>query len=290
MAYCSSPLPLSLDCGGKVLDLNRPQVMGILNLTPDSFSDGGKYLLLEQALQRAHQMVEEGAAIIDIGGESTRPGATPVPLEEELRRVIPIIEALSQALPVPLSIDTSKPEVMRAAVAAGAGLINDVSALQEEGALPAASELGVPICLMHMQGKPQTMQQNPVYSDVVKEVCGFLLERVVACERAGISRERLILDPGFGFGKKSIHNLLLLKHLNRICELGFPVLVGLSRKSLIGAMLKVPVEERLYGSLAVAALAVWQGAVIVRTHDVRATAQALILCDSVRKAGDKGSL
>lgn len=288
MANCSSSLPPSLDCGGKVLDLSRPQIMGILNLTPDSFSDGGKYLLLEQALQRAQQMVEEGAAIIDIGGESTRPGATSVPLEEELRRVIPIIELLSQALPVPLSIDTSKPEVMRAAVAAGAGLINDVNALREEGALQAASELGVPICLMHMQGKPQTMQQNPVYGDVVEEVRAFLLERVVACEQAGISRERLILDPGFGFGKKSIHNLLLLKHLHCFCELGFPVLVGLSRKSLIGTMLKVPVEERLYGSLALATLAVWQGAVIVRTHDVRATAQALILCDRVRKAGNKG--
>lgn len=284
MAHCSSTPSSILDCGGKVLDLNRPRVMGILNITPDSFSDGGKYLSRERALQRALQMVEEGAAVIDVGGESTRPGAMPVPVEEELRRVIPVIKTLSQELSVPLSIDTRKPEVMRAAVAAGAGLINDVGALQEKGALQAAGELGVPVCLMHMQGEPRTMQQSPVYNNVVEEVRSFLLARIRACEQSGIPPERLLIDPGFGFGKRANHNLLLLKHLNRICDTGFPVLVGLSRKSLIGGMLKMPVEERLYGSLALATLAVWQGAAIVRTHDVQATAQALILCNGIRKA------
>ncbi|ADJ27515.1 dihydropteroate synthase [Nitrosococcus watsonii] len=284
MAHCATPLPRCLDCGGKVLKLNRPQVMGVLNVTPDSFSDGGKYLILERALWRARQMMQEGAAIIDVGGESTRPGAAPVSVEEELHRVIPVIEALSREIPIPLSVDTSKPEIMRAAVAAGAGFINDINALRQEGALAAASELGVPICLMHMRGKPQTMQQNPVYSDVVEEVREFLLERIIACEQSGIPSERLMLDPGFGFGKQSVHNLLLLKYLNRICELGFPVLVGLSRKSLIGTMLTLPVEERLYGGLALATLAAWQGATIVRTHDVQATMQALTLCDNVQKA------
>jgi dihydropteroate synthase len=210
-------------------------------------------------------------------------------VEEELRRVIPVIEALSQELPIPLSIDTSKPEVMRAAVMAGAGLINDINALRGDGALQAASELEVPICLMHMQGNPQTMQQNPLYNDVVEEVRSFFLERIETCERGGIPPERLVLDPGFGFGKKSIHNLLLLKHLNRICEIGLPVLVGLSRKSLIGTMLKVPVEERLCGSVALAILAAWQGATMVRTHDVRATMQALILGENIKKAENKGN-
>ncbi|MGR6033975.1 MAG: dihydropteroate synthase [Candidatus Nitrosoglobus sp.] len=289
MANCSSPLSQYIDCGGKIVELNHPQVMGVLNITPDSFSDGGKYLVLEQALQQAHRMVEEGAAIIDVGGESTRPGAVPTPVEEEIRRVVPVIKTLSQELSIPLSIDTSKPEVMRAAVMAGAGLINDVNALRGDGALRAASELGVPICLMHMQGNPQTMQQNPFYNDVVEEVRGFFLERVNACEQNGIPSERLILDPGFGFGKKAIHNLLLLKHLNCICEIGLPVLVGFSRKSFIGALLKTSVEERLCGSVALATLAVWKGAIMVRTHDVRATMQALILCNSVKGAEDKGN-
>lgn len=283
MAECSSLEPRYLDCAGKALDLNYPQVMGVLNITPDSFSDGGKYFSLDQAVLQARRMVEEGAAIIDIGGESTRPGATPVPLEEELQRVIPVIEALHQELAVPLSIDTSKSEVMRAAVAAGASFINDIHALRGEGALQAVRELGIPVCLMHMQGEPRTMQQNPVYINVVEEVRAFLQNRVAACIQAGIPRERLILDPGFGFGKRSGDNLLLLKHLNRICEIGLPVLAGFSRKSFIGDRLKAPVEERLYGGLALATLAVWQGAVIVRTHDVQATRQALTLCDSVRK-------
>jgi dihydropteroate synthase len=276
--------PHSLDCGGKVLDLSHPQVMGILNITPDSFSDGGKYLVLEQAILQARRMVAEGAAIIDIGGESTRPGAAPISVREELRRVIPVIEALHRELPVPLSVDTSKPEVMRAAVAAGAGLINDITALRREGALHTARELDVPVCLMHMQGEPQTMQQNPVYADVIEEVQAFLLTRIAACERVGISPARLLIDPGFGFGKKSFHNLLLLKHLDRLCLIGVPVLVGLSRKSLIGATLKAPPEERLYGSLTLATLAVWQGAVLVRAHDVGATVQALTLCDKVKQA------
>lgn len=286
MADCSALEPRYLDCAGKALDLNYPQVMGVLNITPDSFSDGGKYLVLDQALLQARRMVEEGAAIIDIGGESTRPGAMPVPLEEELQRVIPVIEALHQELAVPLSIDTSKPEVMRAAVAVGASFINDIYALQREGALQAARELGVPICLMHMQGEPRTMQKNPIYINVLEEVRAFLQDRVAACIQAGIPREHLILDPGFGFGKRSGDNLLLLKHLNRICEIGLPVLVGFSRKSFISAQLKAPLEERLCGGLALATLAVWQGAVIVRTHDVQATRQALALCDSVRKGKD----
>lgn len=288
MANTPSPLSRYLNCGGKVIDPNYPQIMGILNITPDSFSDGGKYLILEWALRQARRMVKEGAAILDIGGESTRPGAIPVPVEEELRRVIPVIKALSQELSVPLSIDTSKPEVMRAAVSAGANFINDVNALQEKGALQAASELGVPICLMHMQGIPQTMQQNPRYGDVVEEVRNFFLERIEACEQGGIPPERLVLDPGFGFGKKAIHNLLLLRHLDRICEIGLPVLVGLSRKSFIGAMVKVPVEERLCSSVSLAVLAAWQGAAMVRTHDVQATMQALILCDSIKRAENKG--
>lgn len=283
MVNYALPQGHSLDCAGRVLNLSHPQVMGILNITPDSFFDGGKYLALDQAVLQAHRMVEEGAAIIDIGGESTRPGAMPVPLKEELRRVIPIIEALHQELSIPLSIDTSKPEVMRAAVAAGVGFINDVYALRREGALQAASELGVPICLMHMQGEPQTMQQNPTYVDVAEEVQAFLLARVAACTRGGISRKHLVLDPGFGFGKRSVHNLLLLRHLDHLCGIGFPVLVGLSRKSFIGAPLKALTKERLNGGLALATLAAWQGAAIVRTHDVRATVQALILCDSVKR-------
>ncbi|BAW79773.1 dihydropteroate synthase [Candidatus Nitrosoglobus terrae] len=257
--------------------------MGVLNVTPDSFSDGGKYLILEQAIQHARRMAEEGATIIDIGGESTRPGSVPISVEEEIRRVVPVIKVLNQELSVPISIDTSKPEVMQAAVMAGAGLINDVNALRGDGALKVASELDVPICLAHMQGDPQTMQQNPLYINVVNEVQDFLLDRVNACEQHGISRDRLILDPGFGFGKQVIHNLLLLKHLSCICKIGLPVLVGFSRKSFIGTLLKTSIEDRLYGSVALAAIAVWEGAVIVRTHDVRATMQALILCNSAKR-------
>jgi dihydropteroate synthase len=258
--------------------------MGILNITPDSFSDGGAFFTPQAALAHAREMVAAGAAIIDVGGESTRPGAAPVPLQEELRRVIPVIEALCKTLPVPVSIDTRNPAVMQAAVAAGAGLINDVNALQAPGAVETAASLGVPVCLMHMQGMPESMQDNPEYRDVVAEVRQFLAGRVLACVAAGMPRERILLDPGFGFGKTTRHNLLLLQHLDALVAEGYPVLVGLSRKSLIGNVLGLPVDERLYPGLALAVLAVWQGAAIVRTHDVRATQEAVAMCHAVSSA------
>jgi len=258
--------------------------MGVLNVTPDSFSDGGAYLAAEQALKQARRMAGEGAAVIDVGGESTRPGAADVPIEEELRRVVPVIEAVAAELDVVVSVDTSKPEVMRAAVAAGAGLVNDVRALRAPGALEAAAELGVPVCLMHMQGEPRTMQRTPRYDDVVGEVVAFLSDRIAACEAAGITRERLLVDPGIGFGKTVEHNLGLLKHLDALSELELPVLLGVSRKSFIGAVLDRAVEERLYGSLALAALGAWQGAALVRAHDVAATADVLAMCQAVRDA------
>jgi dihydropteroate synthase len=259
--------------------------MGILNITPDSFSDGGVFLSPQAAVERARQIVEEGAAIIDVGGESTRPGAPAVSVQEELDRIVPVIEVLSAELHVPISIDTSKPEVMRSAVAAGAGMINDVRALRLTGALEAAADinrrLSVPICLMHMQGEPGTMQQQPHYGDVVQEVSAFLAEHVQACVRHGIPRERLVVDPGFGFGKRLEHNLSLLKRLDELGKLGLPLMVGLSRKSMIGAVLDRPVTQRLYGSLAAAVLAVARGAVLVRVHDVRATVEALKLYNAV---------
>lgn len=275
-----------LDCAGKPLDLSAPKVMGILNVTPDSFSDGGKFVAADKALQQARQMVADGAAIIDIGGESTRPGAQVVSVDEEISRVVPVIEAIQAEIDIPISIDTSKPAVMRAAVKAGAGLINDVNALRTEGSLQAAAELDVPVCLMHMQGTPQTMQLEPHYEDVVTEVAEFLIERVKACEAVGIDRAKLILDPGFGFGKRARHNLRLMKHLATLTLHGMPVLVGVSRKSIIGDMLKVSVDERLYGSLSLATIAVWQGAKIIRAHDVRATVQAVSLCDHVMQVED----
>jgi dihydropteroate synthase len=270
-----------LDCAGKTLDLSYPQVMGVLNVTPDSFSDGGRFMTPEAAVAQARIMADEGAAVIDVGGESTRPGAAPVSVEEELRRVIPVIAAIAAALPVVISVDTRKPEVMRAAVAAGAGLINDVSALQEEGALATAAQLEVPVCLMHMQGEPRTMQAAPHYEDVVAEVRAFLMGRVAACEQAGIPRGRLLIDPGFGFGKGLEHNLLLLKHLDTFKDLALPMVVGVSRKSMIGEVLKVPAAQRLYGSIALATLAVWQGAALIRAHDVAATVQAIKLTAAV---------
>ncbi|MGD2083722.1 MAG: dihydropteroate synthase, partial [Chromatiales bacterium] len=245
-----------LDCAGRMLDLSRPRVMGILNVTPDSFSDGGSFVSPAKAAGHARRMVEAGADLVDIGGESTRPGAQAVPVQEELDRVVPLVERLAAELPVPLSVDTSKPEVMRAAAAAGAGMINDVMALRAPGALVAASESGLPVCLMHMQGEPRTMQRDPHYADVVAEVRAFLAERVQACEAAGISRNRLVLDPGFGFGKTLGHNLSLLKHLDALVDSGLPVLAGVSRKSMIGRLLgDVPAQDRLYGSLAAAVIA-----------------------------------
>ncbi len=274
------------DCAGKSLDLSVPRIMGIVNVTPDSFSDGGKFFSADAALQHALKLVEDGADILDIGGESTRPGSEVVPLQQEIDRIAPVIEVIRAEIDVPISIDTMKAEVMRAAVNAGAGLINDVNALRSENALQTAAELDVPICLMHMQGTPQTMQSEPHYDDVVTEVEHFLLERVEECEKAGIKAEKIMLDPGFGFGKRARHNLRLMKHLSRLTALPYPVLVGVSRKSIIGDMLKVSVDERLAGSLSLASIAVWQGAKLIRTHDVKETAQAVKLSHHVKQVAD----
>ncbi len=272
---------LTIDCAGDCLDLSQPRVMGILNVTPDSFSDGGRHVTIDAAVARGRRMVEEGASIIDIGGESTRPGADPVSVDEELKRVVPVIERLTKEISVPVSVDTRKAKVMREAVAAGAGMINDVAALREEGALETAAELGVPVCLMHMQGTPDTMQKAPVYTDVVKTVAGFLSGRVEACLAAGIPRHNLLVDPGFGFGKRLAHNIALLKHLDDIVSLGLPVLVGMSRKSMIGQLLDRPLDERVFGSVAAAVVAVMKGAIVVRTHDVGPTLDALKVAAAV---------
>lgn len=277
-----------LDCAGKTVDLTRPRIMGILNVTPDSFSDGGDFVSREAALERARAMVEEGADLLDIGGESTRPGALAVSEQEELDRIIPVIQAIAAEIPVPISVDTNKAVVMREAVMAGAGLINDVMALRDEGALAVAKTLGVPVCLMHMQGQPRTMQKNPQYQDVVSDVMAFLQSRVNACLAEGIPRERLLLDPGFGFGKSLQHNLTLLRQLDRFSELQLPVLVGISRKSMIGAVLdNIPVDQRLPGGLACAVMAVERGAAIVRTHDVKATAEAVRMAHAVMTSAEK---
>jgi len=264
----------------------RPMVMGILNVTPDSFSDGGRFLAPERALRYVEQMVDDGVDIIDIGGESTRPGAQPVTETDEIERVVPLLEAIRSRFEIPLSVDTSKPGVMAAAVQAGADMINDVRALREEGALAAVARLEVPVCLMHMQGEPRSMQANPRYGDVVEDVLQFLSERVRICQEAGIARERLLIDPGFGFGKSLQHNLTLLKELARFKSLDLPLLVGISRKSMIGAVLDRPVDQRLYGSLAAASLALWQGADIVRVHDVAATADVVKFCQAVIRLPD----
>lgn len=271
-------------CAGYPLDLTRPQVMGILNVTPDSFSDGGHFLDPERAMMHALQMQQDGAAIIDIGGESTRPGAQAVSAGEEIKRVVPLIKALRSVLKIPISIDTSKPEVMLAAVEAGAGLINDVYALRKPGALQVARECGVPVCLMHMQGEPATMQQNPTYKDVVAEIKAFFLERIDDCVDAGISPERLLLDPGFGFGKTLTHNLTLLARLKELAlDDDMPLVVGLSRKSMISQLLgKRQVEDRLYGGLAAAMLAATRGASLIRTHDVQPTVDVLRVYQALR--------
>lgn len=279
-------MSFELNCAGTRLGLESPVVMGILNVTPDSFSDGGDFISADAALRHAHQMVEEGAGIIDLGGESTRPGAQAVSEQQELDRVIPLIERLASELDLPLSIDTSKAVVMREAVAAGAGMINDVMALRAEGALEVAAELEVPVCLMHMQGEPRTMQQAPSYRDVVAEVGDFLQQRVAACEAAGIARERLLLDPGFGFGKNLEHNLTLLKQLDQLGRLGLPLLAGISRKSMIGTILGgAPVDQRLAGSLSAALYAVGKGAHIVRVHDVGPTVDALRVLLAIESGG-----
>ena len=261
--------------GKYFIDLSQPQVMGILNVTPDSFSDGGKHTNVSQALDHALRMIEEGATFIDIGGESTRPGAPDVSLQEELDRTIPVIEAVAKNTPCVISIDTSKADVMREAVKVGAGLINDVRALQEPGALQVAAEAQVPVCLMHMQGQPRTMQQSPEYDDVVNDVGQFLLARTKVCEEAGIAKDKILFDPGYGFGKSLEHNYTLVKHLPSLMKLGYPVLVGMSRKSMIGNLLNRKVDERLAGSISLATIVAQMGAQIIRVHDVKETADAV---------------
>ncbi|HEC12833.1 MAG TPA: dihydropteroate synthase [Acidiferrobacteraceae bacterium] len=255
--------------------------MGILNVTPDSFSDGGLFVSPDRALARARTMVDEGADIIDVGGESTRPGATTVSVQEELDRVIPVIEALADAFNVPISIDTSKPEVMRTAVNAGAGFINDINSLRADQALKTVAQLGVPVCLMHMQGQPRSMQQAPHYDDVVEEVCVFLGKRRDAAVAAGINPGHIIFDPGFGFGKSLDHNRQLLRGLSRFTALGPPLMVGLSRKSMIGKVLDAKVDQRLYGSLALMMVAIQNGASLVRVHDVKVSRDVIRMLEWV---------
>jgi len=274
--------PVLLRCRDKTVDLSRPVVMGVVNVTPDSFSDGGRFLDADRAVRHGLALAEEGAAFIDVGGESTRPGAEPVGAQEELRRVVPVIEGLVGATDAVVSVDTSKPEVMRAAAAAGAGLINDVRALREPGALEAAQESGCAVCLMHMQGEPRTMQAAPAYKDAVGEVRAFLAERAQVCRAAGFSADRLVLDPGFGFGKTLEHNLTLLRHLRELGVDGLPLVVGLSRKSMVGKLTGHPEGERVLGSVVLAVMAVLAGARIVRAHDVAATVEALRVVAAVR--------
>jgi len=281
--------PLMLVCRDTVLDLAEPVVMGILNVTPDSFSDGGRHASTAAAVEWGLAMAAEGAAIIDVGGESTRPGAAPVDLQQELARVVPVIEQLANRAGVPISVDTTKPEVMRAAVAAGACLINDVRALQAPGALAAAVETRAAVCLMHMRGEPRTMQADPHYESVVTDVRDYLAGRITACEAAGIARERICVDPGIGFGKRPEHNLALLAALDRLAEPGIPVLVGVSRKSLLGIITGRPAGERLAGSVALAALSVMRGAAIIRAHDVAATVDAVKVASALRRAATGGS-
>ncbi len=263
------------------LHANQCVVMGILNATPDSFSDGGVYNQLDDAVARACQMQADGADIIDIGGESTRPGAKAISTALEISRVIPVIQAIRKNSAIPVSVDTTKPEVMRAAVEAGADMVNDVSALQAKGAIQTCVELDVPVCLMHKQGKPETMQQHPVYRQVVAEVKAFLLERVARCRQAGIARQHIILDPGFGFGKRLEDNLQLLARIDELVETGYPVLVGVSRKSMFGMLLDLPVDQRMTSSVVAAVLAYTRGARFFRVHDVKQTVDALKLCQAL---------
>ena len=274
----------SLRCGKHQLDLTHAHVMGILNVTPDSFSDGGRYTSLELALLRAHEMVSAGASIIDIGGESTRPGAATVGAQQELDRVAPLVERIAAECDVIISVDTSTPAVIRESARLGAGLINDVRSLQRDGALDAAAATHLPVCLMHMRGQPQTMQDEPYYNDVAVEVAGFLQGRIDACVTAGIAVERIVLDPGFGFAKNTQHNYELFKRLPELLSLQRPLLVGVSRKSMIGNILQQPVDQRLYGSLALAVMALERGAKILRVHDVVATMDALKIFNAVQDA------
>lgn len=274
----------TLRLGRFLLGLDRPLIMGVVNVTPDSFSDGGRFYGSGEAVEHARRLVDEGADILDVGGESTRPGAAPVDAAEELRRIRPVLEAMASG-PIPVSVDTSKPEVMRAAIDAGAAMINDVYALRQPGALQAVAASDVGVCVMHMQGEPRTMQDDPVYGDVVAEVKAFLDERVGACEAAGIGRDRIVIDPGFGFGKKAVHNLDLIRSIPALAASGLPVLAGLSRKSVLGRITGRMVGDRIYSSIAAALVAVARGARIVRVHDVAATRDALAVWTAVEAQG-----
>ena len=273
-----------LPCGNRVLDLAHTHIMGILNVTPDSFSDGGRFAAVDAALRHAQAMVEAGATLIDVGGESTRPGAPAVSSQEELDRVAPVVERISRELDVIISVDTSAPIVMTEVARLGAGLINDVRSLRREGALQAAAATGLPVCLMHMLGEPGDMQDNPHYEDLVGEVSAFLADSMARCAAAGIGPERIVLDPGFGFAKTLQHNLSLFKHMEALHALGRPLLVGVSRKSMVGQTLNRPVAERLYGSLALAALAMTKGARILRVHDVAETVDVVRMIAAVDSA------
>ena len=282
-------LVATLDCGGRALRLDRPRIAGIINVTPDSFSDGGRFLDAPRAIEHGLKLAEEGADLLDVGGESTRPGADEISVQDEIARVVPVIEALAKQTQVPIAIDTSKPEVMRAAVGAGAGFINDVYALRRDGALDAVGDLKVPVCLMHMRGEPRTMQEDPHYDDVVSDVRRFLAERIFACEMSGIDKKRIVVDPGFGFGKALEHNLALLRALDQFASLGVPLLVGLSRKAMIGTLTgRDKHADRAVGSATAALLAVQKGAAIVRVHDVGATRDALAVWEGV-SSGMKSS-
>ncbi|MDX1756982.1 MAG: dihydropteroate synthase [Marinobacter sp.] len=274
-----------MNFAGRELDMARCHVMGILNVTPDSFSDGGRFTSREAAVQQARSMVEQGAAFIDVGGESTRPGAAPVSVQEELDRVCPVVEALARELDVVVSVDSSSPEVFRETARLGAGLLNDVRALQREGAVAAARETGLPVCLMHMQGRPADMQARPSYQSVLREVSAFLMDRVREVERAGVGADQILLDPGFGFGKSLAHNLELLDALDRLQVLGYPLLVGLSRKSMLGQITGRDVSERLPASLAVATISALKGASIIRVHDVKETVDAVKVVSAMEEAG-----
>ena len=278
-----------LNCAGKSLDLTVPLVMGVLNVTPDSFSDGGQWSDTDSAIHHGFSMIGNGADIIDVGGESTRPGAPVISVNEELKRIIPVIEALAVGSEAVISVDTGKPEVMQAAIEAGAGMINDVFALRQPGALEGAAMLDVPVCLMHMQGEPGNMQKNPEYHDVVTEVESFLLERASRCQFAGIEKSRILLDPGFGFGKTQEHNTRLFAGLKRLAKHGFPILAGLSRKSMLGRITGKTVEKRLAASLTAAVLAIQNGASIVRVHDVEETVDALKVMAALGQTGSAGS-
>ncbi|MDD1968625.1 dihydropteroate synthase [Pseudomonas putida] len=280
----SALYPTRLPCGNRVLDLSRTHVMGILNITPDSFSDGGRFAQRDLALRHAEEMVAAGATLIDVGGESTRPGARAVSPVEEMERVAPIVEAINRELDVVISVDTSTPAVMRETARLGAGLINDVRSLRRDGALDAAVATGLPVCLMHMRGEPTDMQDAPHYDDVTGEVASFLRERMDACIAAGIAAEKIILDPGFGFAKTLDHNLSLFKHMEALHALGRPLLVGVSRKSMIGKVLDKPVDQRLYGALALAGMAMAKGARILRVHDVAQTVDVVRMIAAVESA------